>query len=152
MPLPNSLLTLPISLLTLPISIRSPNRILMSLPNSMIKLTIYAQKVVEVFLTLLRKNLVFNLQYLSHNLFCLRNRSSCLLIKHHRTHNGRNQLIGHYLKFRPESTLLQLKKKFNDYPRTGSVVGYNVMLTVAHVLKKAKNSSPCMRNSANEDS
>jgi branched-chain amino acid transport system substrate-binding protein len=29
------------------------------------------------------------------------------------------------------------QKKFNDYPRTGSVVGYNTMYTVYHVLKKA---------------
>ncbi|MGD8992872.1 MAG: ABC transporter substrate-binding protein [Desulfobacterales bacterium] len=29
------------------------------------------------------------------------------------------------------------QKKFNDYPRTGSIVGYNVMYTVFHVLKKA---------------
>jgi len=30
------------------------------------------------------------------------------------------------------------QKKFNDYPRTGSVVGYNVLMAVAHMLKKAK--------------
>jgi branched-chain amino acid transport system substrate-binding protein len=29
------------------------------------------------------------------------------------------------------------QKKFNDYPRTGSVVGYNVMYTVYYLLKKA---------------
>jgi branched-chain amino acid transport system substrate-binding protein len=29
------------------------------------------------------------------------------------------------------------QKKFNDYPRTGSVVGYNTMMTVYHALKKA---------------
>jgi branched-chain amino acid transport system substrate-binding protein len=29
------------------------------------------------------------------------------------------------------------QKKFNDYPRTGSVVGYNTMYSVYHVLKKA---------------
>lgn len=29
------------------------------------------------------------------------------------------------------------QKKFNDYPRTGSVVGYNVMYSVYHLLKKA---------------
>jgi len=29
------------------------------------------------------------------------------------------------------------QKKFNDYPRTGSIVGYNAMYTVYHVLKKA---------------
>lgn len=29
------------------------------------------------------------------------------------------------------------QKKFNDYPRTGSVVGYNTMMAVAHLLKKA---------------
>ena len=29
------------------------------------------------------------------------------------------------------------QKKFNDYPRTGSVVGYNVMYSVFHLLKKA---------------
>ena len=29
------------------------------------------------------------------------------------------------------------QKKFNDYPRTGSVVGYNTMYTVYHLLKKA---------------
>ena len=29
------------------------------------------------------------------------------------------------------------QKKFNDYPRTGSVVGYNTMYTVFHLLKKA---------------
>ncbi|MBT8371282.1 MAG: ABC transporter substrate-binding protein [Deltaproteobacteria bacterium] len=29
------------------------------------------------------------------------------------------------------------QKKFNDYPRTGSVVGYNSMYTVYHLLKKA---------------
>lgn len=29
------------------------------------------------------------------------------------------------------------QKKFNDYPRTGSIVGYNVMMTVYHLLKKA---------------
>jgi branched-chain amino acid transport system substrate-binding protein len=29
------------------------------------------------------------------------------------------------------------QKKFNDYPRTGSVVGYNTMYTVYHVLKEA---------------
>jgi branched-chain amino acid transport system substrate-binding protein len=30
------------------------------------------------------------------------------------------------------------QKKFNDYPRTGSIVGYNVMMTVYHMLNKAK--------------
>jgi len=30
------------------------------------------------------------------------------------------------------------QKKFNDYPRTGSVVGYNVLMAVANMLKKAK--------------
>ncbi len=30
------------------------------------------------------------------------------------------------------------QKKFNDYPRTGSIVGYNTMMTVYHMLKKAK--------------
>ncbi len=29
------------------------------------------------------------------------------------------------------------QKKFDDYPRTGSIVGYNAMYTVYHVLKKA---------------
>jgi branched-chain amino acid transport system substrate-binding protein len=29
------------------------------------------------------------------------------------------------------------QKKFNDYPRTGSVVGYNTMYSVYHLLKKA---------------
>ncbi|MDJ0986497.1 MAG: ABC transporter substrate-binding protein [Desulfobacterales bacterium] len=29
------------------------------------------------------------------------------------------------------------QKKFNDYPRTGSIVGYNAMYSVYHVLKKA---------------
>jgi len=29
------------------------------------------------------------------------------------------------------------QKKFNDYPRTGSVVGYNTMMSVYHMLKKA---------------
>lgn len=29
------------------------------------------------------------------------------------------------------------QKKFNDYPRTGSVVGYSTMMAVAHLLKKA---------------
>jgi branched-chain amino acid transport system substrate-binding protein len=29
------------------------------------------------------------------------------------------------------------QKKFNDYPRTGSIVGYNTMMTVYHLLKKA---------------
>jgi len=29
------------------------------------------------------------------------------------------------------------QKKFNDYPRTGSIVGYNTMMTVYHMLKKA---------------
>lgn len=29
------------------------------------------------------------------------------------------------------------QKKYNDYPRTGSVVGYNVMWAVAHMLKEA---------------
>lgn len=29
------------------------------------------------------------------------------------------------------------RKKFNDYPRTGSIVGYNTMMTVAEMLKKA---------------
>ena len=29
------------------------------------------------------------------------------------------------------------QKKFNDYPRTGSVVGYNTMYSVFHLLKKA---------------
>jgi len=29
------------------------------------------------------------------------------------------------------------QKKFNDYPRTGSIVGYNVMYSVYHLLKKA---------------
>ena len=29
------------------------------------------------------------------------------------------------------------QKKFNDYPRTGSVVGYNVMYSVYHLLKRA---------------
>jgi branched-chain amino acid transport system substrate-binding protein len=29
------------------------------------------------------------------------------------------------------------QKKFNDYPRTGSVVGYNAMYSVYHLLKKA---------------
>ena len=29
------------------------------------------------------------------------------------------------------------QKKFNDYPRTGSIVGYNAMYTVYHALKKA---------------
>jgi len=40
----------------------------------------------------------------------------------------------------PEHTqfLDDYQKKFNDYPRNGSVVGYNVMMTVANVLKKAK--------------
>jgi branched-chain amino acid transport system substrate-binding protein len=30
------------------------------------------------------------------------------------------------------------QKKFSDYPRTGSVVGYNVMYSVYHLLKKAR--------------
>jgi branched-chain amino acid transport system substrate-binding protein len=30
------------------------------------------------------------------------------------------------------------QKKFNDYPRTGSIVGYNVMMTVYHMLNRAK--------------
>jgi len=30
------------------------------------------------------------------------------------------------------------QKKFDDYPRTGSIVGYNVMMTVYHMLKKVK--------------
>ena len=30
------------------------------------------------------------------------------------------------------------QKKFSDYPRTGSVVGYNVMYSVYHLLKKAE--------------
>jgi len=30
------------------------------------------------------------------------------------------------------------QKKFKDYPRTGSIVGYNVMMTVYHMLDKAK--------------
>lgn len=34
--------------------------------------------------------------------------------------------------------LAAYQKKFNDYPRTGSIVGYNVMLTVYHMLNKAK--------------
>jgi branched-chain amino acid transport system substrate-binding protein len=29
------------------------------------------------------------------------------------------------------------QKKFNDYPRTGSIVGYNTMMSVYHMLKKA---------------
>lgn len=29
------------------------------------------------------------------------------------------------------------QKKFNDYPRTGSIVGYNTMMTVYHMLKNA---------------
>jgi branched-chain amino acid transport system substrate-binding protein len=29
------------------------------------------------------------------------------------------------------------QKKFDDYPRTGSIVGYNTMMTVYHMLKKA---------------
>ncbi len=29
------------------------------------------------------------------------------------------------------------QKKFNDYPRTGSIVGYNTMMTVYHMLKRA---------------
>ncbi len=29
------------------------------------------------------------------------------------------------------------QKKFNDYPRTGTVVGYNTMMSVYHMLKKA---------------
>ena len=29
------------------------------------------------------------------------------------------------------------QKKFNDYPRTGSIVGYNTMMSVYHLLKKA---------------
>jgi len=40
----------------------------------------------------------------------------------------------------PEHTrfLNAYRKKFNDYPRNGAVVGYNVMMTAANVLKKAK--------------
>ncbi len=33
--------------------------------------------------------------------------------------------------------LAAYQKKFNDYPRTGSLVGYNVMMAVAAMLKKA---------------
>ena len=33
--------------------------------------------------------------------------------------------------------LAAYQKKFNDYPRTGSVVGYNTMMAVAEMLKKA---------------
>ena len=33
--------------------------------------------------------------------------------------------------------LTAYQKKFNDYPRTGSVVGYNTMMAVAEMLKKA---------------
>jgi len=33
--------------------------------------------------------------------------------------------------------LASYQKKFNDYPRTGSLVGYNVMMAVAAMLKKA---------------
>ncbi|WP_457551690.1 ABC transporter substrate-binding protein [Desulfobacula sp.] len=33
--------------------------------------------------------------------------------------------------------LVAYQKKFNDYPRTGSVVGYNTMMAVAEMLKKA---------------
>ncbi|UCF93044.1 MAG: ABC transporter substrate-binding protein [Desulfobacterales bacterium] len=30
------------------------------------------------------------------------------------------------------------RRKFNDYPRTGSIVGYNVLMAVAHLLDKAQ--------------
>ncbi len=33
------------------------------------------------------------------------------------------------------------QKMFNDYPRTGSVVGYNVLMSVAHMLKKARSTN-----------
>ena len=40
----------------------------------------------------------------------------------------------------PEHTkfLDAYQKKFNDYPRNGAVVGYNVMMTVANLLKRAE--------------
>lgn len=38
-----------------------------------------------------------------------------------------------HLKF-----LSAYQKKFNDYPRTGSIVGYNTMMAVAEMLKKAE--------------
>lgn len=37
--------------------------------------------------------------------------------------------------------LKEYRAKFNDYPRTGSVVGYDMFMAVAHMLKKAHSTS-----------
>ena len=65
-------------------------------------------------------------------------------LKMRRRKDGWSPVIpGMTLKLRlHDKFLAAYQKKFNTHPRTGSVVGYNVMMTVAHLLKNPVQPTP----------